>query len=323
MSEQAVPAGPDLPPQLLAEVAAQADRHVAGDFRRLAGALRSRFGAALDAVILYGSCMRAQDPAEGVVDLYAVVDDYGQAYEQRYLRWLNAWLPPNVFYLELDGPEPRLRCKYAVISRRDLISGCRDWFQPYLWARFAQPVRLLYARDEAAREQVHHALATAVRTFLRATVPALEAGEVDVEELWAGALGLSYATELRPESRGRARRLTHLNMADYSRLTAAALPALADQLESLPDGDLRNRVGKWARRRSRWRWWLRRVQGRLLSVLRLVKAVFTFNNAIEYAAWKIQRHTGVKIEVTPALQRHPILRGTSVLWQLLRRGVLR
>lgn len=323
MSKQAGQTGHGLPPQLLAEVAAQADRLVPEEFRRLAGALQDRFGDALDAVLLYGSSLRAQDPAEGVVDLYAVVDDYRHAYDRRRLRWFNAWLPPNVFYLELDGPEPRLRCKYAVISRRDFAAGCRNWFHPYIWARFAQPVRLLYARDAAARERLHRDLAAAVLTFLRTTMPALPAREMDVEALWAGGLALTYGAELRPESRGRARRLTHLNMGDYCRLTAAALPALADRLEPLPNGDLRNRVGEWPRRRARLQWWLRRVQGRMLSVLRLIKAVFTFNNAIEYAAWKIQRHTGVQIEVTPRLQRHPILRGTSILWQLLRRGVLR
>ena len=70
-------------------------------------------------------------------------------------------------------------------------------------------------------------------------------------------------------------------------------------------------------------WRLRRWQGRVLSVLRLAKAVFTFNNCVDYAVWKIQRHTGERIPMTPALQRHPLLQGSRLLWQLLRRGVLR
>ena len=34
-------------------------------------------------------------------------------------------------------------------------------------------------------------------------------------------------------------------------------------------------------------------------MLRLTKAAFTFNDSINYAAWKIERHTGVRVEVTP------------------------
>jgi len=58
-------------------------------------------------------------------------------------------------------------------------------------------------------------------------------------------------------------------------------------------------------------------------VLRLAKAVFTFENGADYLAWKIERHTGVHIEVTPRLRRHPILLSPPVLWRLLRRGAVR
>jgi hypothetical protein len=56
--------------------------------------------------------------------------------------------------------------------------------------------------------------------------------------------------------------------------------------------------------------------------LRLSKAAFTFRDCVDYAAWKIERHTGIRIEVTPTLQRHPILFSFRVLWQLIKRDVL-
>jgi hypothetical protein len=76
-------------------------------------------------------------------------------------------------------------------------------------------------------------------------------------------------------------------------------------------------------RRASWHWRLRRWQGKILTVLRLAKAAFTFQDSINYAAWKIERHTGVRVEVTPMLRRHPVLWGFKVSWRLLRRGVLR
>ena len=38
-----------------------------------------------------------------------------------------------------------------------------------------------------------------------------------------------------------------------------------------------------------------------------------FQGASRYAAWKIQRHTGVEVEVTPFRERHPILSAPAVL----------
>jgi len=311
------------PAQLLEEVTLQSSLAVAPGFTALARELHERFGRALDAVILYGSCLHTQNPAEGVVDLYAIVDDYRNACSKRHLRWLNAWLPPNVFYMEIESAECVLRCKYAVISRHDFEQGCRDWFHPYIWARFAQPVRVLYVRDVATRDRVNRSLAEAVITFLDATLPMLDTCDIDAEEIWAQGLALTYAAELRPESKGRERQLTHLNSGVYKGLTCAALPALRERLQVTGDGNFHCLFDKRRQRRCGRRWRLRRLQGRVISVLRLIKAVFTFNHCIEYAAWKIKRHTGVTIEITPRLRRHPIIMGSSILWQLLRRGVLR
>lgn len=311
------------PSPLVSEVAAQSSRIVPPEFSILVEELEGRFGNALDAVLLYGSCLRSRNPAEGVVDLYAVVDDYRNAYPRRGLRNLNAWLPPNVFYMEVHREGMTLRAKYSVISMEDFEKGVCDWFHSYIWARFAQPVRVLYARDEPCRGRMHYLLAAAVARLLREGVATLGTCLVDAEAIWTRSLSLAYAAELRPEKDTRARQLTHLNLGDFMRLTKCVLPGLSDMLEEQPQGYYRCRVDDGERRRALRRWRLRRWQGRVLSVLRLAKAVFTFNNCVDYAIWKIHRHTGVSIPVTPALQRHPLLQGSRLLWQLLRRGVLR
>ena len=43
------------------------------------------------------------------------------------------------------------------------------------------------------------------------------------------------------------------------------------------------------------RWRLRRMQGKFLSVARLAKAIFTFENGVDYVLWKVKRHSGVHI----------------------------
>jgi hypothetical protein len=146
---------------------------------------------------------------------------------------------------------------------------------------------------------------------------------VTAEEIWTKGLSLTYAAELRTERETRAHQLTQLNLEDYTRLTAQAMPMLMGKMEAMQDGTYRCLADETEQQRSLRNWRLRRWQGRVLSVLRLTKAAFTFRDCVSYAAWKIERHTGVHVEITPMLRRHPVLWGYKILWQLLRKGVLR
>jgi hypothetical protein len=312
-----------LPDDLISDMAELSSLPVSPDFFILVEALKLRFGSSLEGVLLYGSCLRSHEIAEGVVDFYVIVNSYSSAYPERYLGYLNSWLPPNVFYLEESREEKKFRAKYAVVSMEDFEQGTWKWFHPYLWARFAQPTRLLYAHDDVVRRRINRALAHAVVTFLRSSLPTLNTSTVNAEAIWTNGLSHTYAAELRPERAGRAQQLAQFNVDEYARLTTHALPALGGKLEMLTDGNYRYLIDAADRRHSLRLWWLRRWQGKVLSVLRLTKAAFTFHDSINYAAWKIERHTGVCVEVTPMLRRHPVLWGFKVSWQLLRQGLMR
>lgn len=313
-----------LPVRLINEVAWESKKTVSPDLVPLMNSIMMRFGDSLDAVMLYGSCLHSDIRLdEGIVDLYVIVDNYHKAYPKPYFANFNAWLPPNVFYLEVPHQDRTLRAKYAVISTKDFERGAQYWFHPYIWARFAQPSRLLYCRDDSVRERIYAALSHSVVTFLKSGVAAFEAGIWDVEEIWTRCLTLTYAAELRAEKETRARHLAQANLNVLIRLTEVASPMLQGLLEKQDNGKYRCLSTPAMRRKALWRWRLRRWQGRMLSILRLTKATFTFSNSVEYAAWKIKRHTGVSVEITPMLRRHPILWGLKVARQLLRRGVLR
>lgn len=74
---------------------------------------------------------------------------------------------------------------------------------------------------------------------------------------------------------------------------------------------------------ARTGWAKRRFAGKLLSVLRLAKAAFTFAGGADYIAWKINRHAGTSIELKPWQRRHPLLAGLSLLPRLLKSGAVR
>ncbi|HSH30200.1 MAG TPA: hypothetical protein VK971_09865 [Thiohalobacter sp.] len=295
----------------------------------LLAALHTRFGDALQAVVLYGSCLRSADLLEGVVDLYALVDDHARA-EPRFWRRLGIrLLPPNVYYLEAPVDGRTVRCKYAVLSLDALDRGTGPHrFESYLWGRFAQPVKIVYSRTPQARARLHADFLQAAETLLRRALPALPpAGTLD--QLWEGALALSYATELRTERQGRAGELAGHGQAFYTAITLALAGRLADCLTLLPQQTdpeayrYRSNVSATARRLARWQWRLRRVQGKPLSLARLVKGLFTFEGGLDYLAWKLSRHSGQPIEVPARVRRRPLIHVWRWGWQLYRRGIFR
>ncbi len=297
---------------------AEISEPVAPPIAAIAEAARARHGAAVAAVLFYGSCLRLDSDEGKVVDLYLLVDSYSAVYGRGCTAFLNWVLPPNVFYLETPFEGRKVRAKYALISLPDFADGASGrWFHPYLWARFAQPCRLVYCRDEDTRRGVVTALAGAARKVVAEGL-ALVAGEFTSRDLWVSVFRETYRAELRAEPPARAGEVHDAAAAHYRRLAEAALPALG----ATPAASGMAWQAQKARR-SGARWPLRRVQGKLLSMARLVKAAFTFQDGAQYLLWKIERHSGVGITLTPWQRRHPILASTVLFWRLYRKGAFR
>jgi hypothetical protein len=288
--------------------------------------LRHEHRDAVQAVLLYGSCLRSGDLFDGLVDLYLVVDSYRGAYGSGWLALANRLLPPNVFYAQCERDGQTLRSKVTVVSLADFRRGCsRRWYQSYLWGRFSQPVRIIYARDEGAAAAVTDAFQRAATTLLHRALPALPASG-SLAGLWERTLSLSYATELRTERPGRARELVNAALPFYEAVTRLVAADLPHRLELSGSGErcrYRAGVAPAKRRLAPLAWGLRRAQGKGLSVARLVKALFTFTGGLDYIAWKLERHSGERIEVPPRVRRHPLLFSWGFFWRLYRRGIFR
>jgi len=316
---------PPPPPTELIEFIAKHSPHEPDPaLRALIDALLARYGAAVQAILFYGSCRRNGDALDGLVDLYVIVESYRAAYGGWALSTANAVLPPNVFYLEQNCEQGTVRGKYAVLSMRHLQRGVSRWFHSYLWGRFAQPTGVLYARNDIIAREIDRLLAQAVLTFVARTLPQAPP-EFTAVDLWTQGLGLSYRTELRAERPDRTAALVAAQQDYYEALTAATLAATPYPVDFSADSPPRYRVQIPARTRrtNRLAWTLRRGQGKLLSLARLVKAVFTFRGGVDYIVWKLERHSGMTIEVTPKVRRYPLLYGWGLMWRLYRRGAFR
>jgi hypothetical protein len=287
----------------------------------VAAAIAAGYGASARAVLFYGSCLRTSDLDGQMLDFYLIVSSYRDAYGKGWLAPANRLIPPNVFPFEHEG----LAAKYAVLSEEDFFAlNGPETLSVSVWARFAQPSRLVWRADELATEKCVAAISRAAPTLLASAAPTMaEQVPADPLELWRHAFALTYSAELRAERRNRAASVVDSAPERYLRLTGLALQAAG--LGSLsPEGRLLlDPVEKQARLAAERLWAKRRRTGKLLSVLRLLKASGTYAGGIDYLAWKINRHAGTKIRIKPWQRRWPLIGAVTLLPRLLRRGAIR
>ncbi|KQX17792.1 MULTISPECIES: hypothetical protein [unclassified Sphingomonas] len=299
-----------------AELAEPVDPRVAA----MAAAIAQRYGTASRAVLFYGSCLRESNLDGLMLDFYLVVSDYGQAFGTGWFALANRLLPPNVFPFEHDG----LIAKYAVLSEADFARlASSATLNVSVWARFAQPSRLVWVADVAAREACIAAVGLAAPALLSAARPMLPE-RIAIGRLWAEAFALTYAAELRAERKSRAGSVADADPDRYRRFTAPALAAAGigatitgDEVGfTHPPTPAERSIGErlWARRRR---------EGKALTLARLAKASTTYAGGIDYLAWKINRHAGAAIEIKPWQRRWPILGAISLLPRLLAGGAVK
>jgi len=287
---------------------------------------RTRYGQNTCAVMFYGSCLRRGYRDDDVVDLYLIVDHYRHGPVSRPAAFLNWLLPPNVIYLETNFGEAAVRAKCAIISLDDFVRGVSGrWFHSYMWARFAQPCRLAYVQNNDVTERILGALEGAAETMVREVRP-LMTDPYDSAALWRRALEETYRAELRAERPGRAAELVSGDLDRYARISELLCEAGALERhggKSASGSLYRPNPSILPRLAARFKWFVRRIAGKILSVLRLMKAAFTFDDGAVYILWKIERHSGVSVDLSDWQRRHPVLAATTLFWRLYRKGAFK
>lgn len=286
----------------------------------LAAALARRGGTATASVLYYGSALRAGN-LEGILDFYVLLDDVSAWPGSWFSHLANRWLPPNVGYLELEHEGALLRAKFAVLDSRQFAARLRlEALDTTLWARFCQPALCIWARSPADRAAATTLAAAAV---IRASLWAAQLGPpvATANEYWRALFARTYAAELRVEQAARPQDIVAKDPQRYAQLLPLAWQA--GGLAFSQDGErLVPALDAAARARAARQWSRRTRHGRRLNIARLLKAAFTFDGAMDYVAWKIERHRGVRIEVRPWQRRFPLLAAPFLYWKLRRMGVL-
>lgn len=254
-------------------------------------------------VLFYGSNLRTGS-LEGVLDYYILLP--GEQVEK-------IW--PRVSYHEWNFEGEPLRAKVATMSL-DMFSrtAAGEKVDTTIWARFVQPSALIWQHDEDAGRAIAEAIASAAKTAARLAV-ALGPEKGTAQDYWRALFRATYAAEFRVEKAGREDSILSANEAHFDGLLPLALKA--QDIEVKCENNLLSPRMPAQLRKQTLGWWRNcRRMGKPMNVVRLLKASTTFEGAARYAAWKVERHTGVPVEVTPWRERHPVLAAPGVLFSV-------
>ncbi|MEZ5814255.1 MAG: hypothetical protein R3E13_05975 [Alphaproteobacteria bacterium] len=263
----------------------------------------------VSAILFYGSGLWKAAEDDTIYDFYVLVDHFRDFDSRALPTILGSTLPPNVYYMELKDGEKTLRCKYAVMRMDQFVKAAKGRSStPQIWARFAQPCRITYARDDAAAQSTLEALAHCTLTFHRKTLP-LTPKNAPAREIWLRGLRETYSAELRSERPERTQALFDANAQSFTARTEAAIALLPNIPRNSTAARITGRI--------------KRPFQKSVTFLRLMKATLTFENGVDYALWKIERQSGVHMEATNLQRRYPLIAAWPLVWKLWRKGAFR
>ena len=257
------------------------------------------------AVLFYGSNLRTGS-LDGVLDFYVLLPGP-----------IESGIWPRVSYHERDDNGRTLRAKVATMTLATFAAAASgETVDTTIWARFVQPSGLAWVCDRQQAAAVTQAVGAAAVTAARYAV-ALGPVAGTAEDFWRALFRATYRAEFRVEKPGRENDILGVNPAHFAGLLPVALDA--GGIPWTREGTILHPRLAPAERDALRRGWARRARlGKPYNLVRLLRASTTFDGAAKYAAWKIERHTGVPVKLTPWRERHPVLAAPGVLWRVWR-----
>ena len=212
-----------------------------------------------------------------------------------FFNWL---LPPNVYFetldAELDKKVMRIEAKVAVMRLRDFKKRMhRSSWDTTLWARFSQPAVLTYAANSSVRSEVVASIAMACETASWWAAKFSHPKDT-AEETWTALYRRTYGAELRVERADRAQEIVTRTPHFYKTLYDEIVMPFRDQ-----------ETASYKTCLHLWR--LRVMAGKVLNVIRLIKAGFTFQGGATYLVAKVKKHSGMPLEDPSASRRYNFL----------------
>jgi hypothetical protein len=305
-------------PALRDALASGLDSPASSATERLSEFLAAGFGPSAAAIIHYGShAQHSGAQPESAHDFFVIVDEYngayhslaarvGTSYGPRRAALLNRILAPNVVAITDSNATPPLAAKCAVLSIQEFRRACtaraRDHFTQ---GRLFQHAQLVWTRDARVRDIVVEALVEArARTFCwgRAYLPP----RFDVDTYCRVLLETSFGAEVRPEGQERIHALLAAQRETMVRMYAELLRSLADKRILTRDGKVyTDPTPPGPVDRLRTALYFRR--SKIRATLRWLKYMALYDDWQDYLLRKLERRSGVRVELTERERRWPLI----------------
>ncbi len=288
------------------------------EVRDIVDLLSDACGRDLVAVIFFGSRLLGTSPGEqSAADLFVVVENYLRFYEaigsrlpaarhSGIMAALNRVLTPNIIYLN-DPGGMRAGAKCFVVTEYDLghelSADAKDHF---FRGRLAQRVDIVYARSDKDRLAHERRLESARRLTVDWVPLYLDEPSFAVLDFCRRMMEVSYAAEIRPEARSRVHEVVQAQGSFFRLAYGRVLQDAVREGRLTVEGE-RYRVAKKPSWRERHEWYdfFRRSKAR--ATLRWFKYMLTFDDWLDYIVRKIERRSGMRIELSKSERRFPII----------------
>lgn len=283
----------------------------------VADALFDVTGESVSAILLFGSRLVGTSPdPHSAHDLVVVVDDYYAFYESlahaghhrrspRVLAGLARVLPPNVVAFFPSGREGAV-AKCMILSEEHFLSALSpEATDHFVKGRMVQRVAILQTRNEEVRRRVEEGLSLARRDVLRWAGPFVEE-PFTAEALSRRMLEVSYGGEIRPEAGDRVGEVLEAQRAFLVRTFQGVLERAESEGHVEPVGGgwrLDPSPGRWDRARLRAYF----LRSKVRSTLRWFKHVVTFDDWLTYIQRKVERRTGMRVEISALERKYPLI----------------
>lgn len=291
---------------------------------------KETFGANLQAVVFYGSCLSDHTESEtSILDFYLIANDYKTFHKKWIHSYVNSLLPPALFYLELTDEQGKSRaCKYNVITQEDLESEtskkAKDF---YHLGRFSKRLAFLYTESEWVAVQL---IDTVINSWFALTPHALTISSNDftVEDFAKNLLSLSYRGEIRLEKTDeKVRALYKAHEQFYCRMLGGILALWAKQnrdrfksSEDLPDGYYMLRRTPASRSANNQALVKILKRSRRRAKLRWPFQMFTVKGWVDILLAKLERTYGIKLDLKPYERKFILIFGWKHYFRLRKQG---
>ncbi len=292
--------------------------HVPPEVRDIVDLLQDACGRDLVSVVFFGSRLLGTSPDErSAADLVVVVENYLRFYEtigsrlpaarhSGIMAALNRVLPPNIIYLN-DPGGMRAGAKCFVVTEYDLgLALSPDAKDHFFRGRLAQRVHIVHARSERDRLALERRIDAARRLTVDWVPIYIQDVPFGVLDFCRRMMEISYAGEIRPEARSRVLEVFQAQVSFFRLVYGRVLQDAAREGRLIVEGD-RYRPAKkssW-RERQRWAAFFRRSKAR--ATMRWFKYMLTFDDWLDYIVRKVERRSGVRIELSKSERRFPVI----------------